>query len=241
MCGGVPDLRAQRARGPPDVGHLPGDPVRFQAGGCPLLCLNRRPGGDGRIADTPREQSDRGDEDRRVPDRVDERIGGRQDGRPHSPSADEHHADKPLTTLGAEEAAEFAAIASRILPSDETPGATEGGVIYFIDTVLGSSRSELLAPLREGLASLQAVADASYGSARFSALSPDQQDALLHTVEKSDFFATVRFLTLAGMFALPEYGGNRDHIGWDLLGFDHRHVWQPPFGYYDADYMQRGE
>lgn len=156
-------------------------------------------------------------------------------------AADEHHADKPLTTLGAAEAAEFAAIASRILPSDDTPGATEGGVIYFIDTVLGSSRSELLAPLREGLASLQAVADASFGSTRFSELPPDQQDALLRTVEKSDFFATVRFLTLAGMFALPEYGGNRDHIGWDLLGFDHRHVWQPPFGYYDADYMQRGE
>jgi hypothetical protein len=23
-------------------------------------------------------------------------------------------------------------------------------------------------------------------------------------------------------------------MGWKLLGFDHRHVWAPPFGYYDA-------
>jgi hypothetical protein len=30
-------------------------------------------------------------------------------------------------------------------------------------------------------------------------------------------------------------------MGWDLIGFDHRHAWAPPFGYYDADYMQRGE
>lgn len=146
-----------------------------------------------------------------------------------------------LTTLGVEEAEEFSAIAARILPSDETPGATEGGVIYFIDTVLGSSRSELLVPLREGLASLQSAAYDNYSSERFSTLLPDQQDALLHAVEKTEFFETIRFLTLAGMFALPEYGGNHEHVGWDLIGFDHRHVWQPPFGYYDADYMQRGE
>ena len=152
-----------------------------------------------------------------------------------------HHEARPLTTLGMEEAEEFAAIAARILPTDETPGASEAGVIYFMDTVLGSSRSELLTPLREGLASLQTNIHGSYGSARFSTLAPDQQDALLKAIETTEFFATIRFLTLAGMFALPEYGGNREHLGWDLLGFDHRHVWQPPFGYYDADYAQRGE
>jgi gluconate 2-dehydrogenase gamma chain len=157
----------------------------------------------------------------------------------HTASA--HQDSRQLTTLGEEEAEEFSAIAARILPSDETPGATEGGVIYFMDTVLGSSRSEQLAGLRDGLVSLQETAHSSYGSARFSKLEPAQQDALLHAVEKTDFFATVRFLTLAGMFALPEYGGNRDHIGWDLIGFDHRHAWQPPFGYYDADYAQKGE
>ncbi len=156
-------------------------------------------------------------------------------------SAAAHQGNSPLTTLGAEEAEELAAIAARILPSDETPGATEGGVIYFMDTVLGSSRNEWLAAVREGLAALQASVHANSGSARFSMLEPEQQDALLHTIEKTDFFATVRLLTLAGMFALPEYGGNREHVGWDLIGFDHQHVWQPPFGYYDADYAQRGE
>lgn len=152
-----------------------------------------------------------------------------------------HHQDKSLTTLGVAEAAEFAAIAARILPTTETPGATEAGVIYFIDTVLSSSRSELLAPLREGLAALQHAAHSNYGDPHFSKLEPAEQDVLLHTIEKTEFFATMRFLTLAGMFALPEYGGNREHMGWDLIGFDHRHAWQPPFGYYDADYAQRGE
>ena len=38
------------------------------------------------------------------------------------------------------------------------------------------------------------------------------------------------------MFSLPEYGGNRDGVGWKLLGFEDQHVFQPPFGYYDRDY-----
>jgi hypothetical protein len=41
--------------------------------------------------------------------------------------------------------------------------------------------------------------------------------------------------TAAGMFANPAYGGNRDKIGWKLLGFEDRYIWQQPFGYYDRD------
>lgn len=143
--------------------------------------------------------------------------------------------------LGSDEAREFAAIAARIIPTDETPGATEAGVIYFIDNVLGTSRTEALAPMREGLASLQTAAQSTYGSASFSALTPEQQDALLVSIEETEFFGTMRYMTIAGMFSLPEYGGNRDYAGWKLIGFEHKHVWSPPFGFYDADYMARGE
>jgi len=146
-----------------------------------------------------------------------------------------------FSTLSIAEASEFAAIAARIVPSDATPGASEAGVIHFIDKVLGSSRSELLAPLRAGLAELQQRTQGLHGSVLFSSLDAAQQDSLLQAIETTAFFSSLRTLTLAGLFALPEYGGNRDHVGWDLIGFDHRHVWQPPFGYYDADYAQRGE
>lgn len=146
-----------------------------------------------------------------------------------------------FTILGSEEAREFAAIAARIIPTDETPGATEAGVIYFIDNVLGTSRTEALEPMRAGLASLQASAQSTYGSAHFSALTPEQQDALLVSIEETEFFGTMRYMTIAGMFSLPEYGGNRDYAGWKLIGFEHKHVWSPPFGFYDADYMARGE
>ncbi len=143
--------------------------------------------------------------------------------------------------LGSDEAREFAAIAARIIPTDETPGATEAGVIYFIDNVLGTSRTEALAPMREGLASLQTATQSTYGSASFSALTTEQQDALLVSIEETAFFGTMRYMTIAGMFSLPEYGGNRDYAGWKLIGFEHKHVWSPPFGFYDADYMARGE
>lgn len=145
-----------------------------------------------------------------------------------------------FTTLGPIEAEAFAAIAARIIPSDETPGATEAGAIHFIDTVLGTTRAELLPTMREGLAELEALAADTYGSARFAALEDAQQDALLREIENGAFFATMRYLTVAGTFSLPMYGGNRDEIGWKLIGFENRHVWTTPYGFYDADYAAKG-
>lgn len=144
-------------------------------------------------------------------------------------------------TLSEEEVLEFDAIAARIIPTDETPGATEAGVIYFIDTVLGDGREAQLASLQAGLRELQTAAALTYNAAYFHFLEPEQQDQLLTASEESEFFSTIRYLTIAGMFALPEYGGNRDNAGNKLLGFEDRHVWQPPFGFYDADYAEKGE
>ena len=147
---------------------------------------------------------------------------------------------EPFAVLGPEEAADFEAITARIIPSDDTPGATEAGVVYFLDNVLGGVRAEFLAPMREGLGELRAAALASFGTQSFSTLRPEQQDELLTEIQDSSFFATVRYLTLAGMFSLPEHGGNRDQVGWQLLGFEDRRAWQPPFGFYDADYAEKG-
>jgi hypothetical protein len=43
-------------------------------------------------------------------------------------------------------------------------------------------------------------------------------------------------LTVAGLLALPSYGGNENRSGWKLVGFVDQHVWSPPFGHYDKDY-----
>ena len=145
-----------------------------------------------------------------------------------------------LQVLGGDEAEEFAAIADRIIPPDDTPGAREAGAVHFMDTVLGDQRERELQVLRDGLQELQNRTSAEFQTDRFSLLSNDQQDQLLREIENTEFFATVRYLIVAGMFALPEYGGNRDGAGFDLIGFAPQGAWLPPFGYYDEDYMNAG-
>jgi len=131
------------------------------------------------------------------------------------------------------DAADLEAIAEQILPSSDTPGAREAGVIWFIDEALGGFRGKWNDPVREGLGSLNASLT---GTARFADLDWERQTEMLQAIETTPFFAMLHFLTIAGMFSLPSYGGNQDKIGWALLNFEDRHAWQPPFGYYDANY-----
>ncbi len=151
--------------------------------------------------------------------------------------ADAAAAPTGFTTLTAEEATEVEAIASQIVPSGDSPGAREAGVVYFIDRALGTFFAAELPAFRKGLAGFQRdfAAHGSDGK-RFSQVGAARQCAWLHEVENSPFFNTVRRLTLVGLVALPKYGGNRDKLGWKLLGFEDRHFWQPPFGHYDAGY-----
>lgn len=139
--------------------------------------------------------------------------------------------------LSAAEAAGLEAIAARIIPSDETPGAREAGVIHFIDQALGGFLADDAGELRAGLVSLDALASARVDGRRFVDLGPEEQDALMGQIEDTPFFELMHFLTVAGMFALPKHGGNRDYLGWQLLGLSHLHAWAPPFGHYDAEAM----
>ena len=143
--------------------------------------------------------------------------------------------------LNENEAQEFDAIASRILPSTNTPGAREAGVVYFLDNVLDDSRSNEFDLLKGGLQDLRASASLEFNSSNFFSLTEVQQDMLLKQREDTTFFSTIRYLVIAGMFALPEYGGNKDSVGYDLIGFDDRHSWFSPYGYYDADHIEKGE
>lgn len=146
-----------------------------------------------------------------------------------------------FSTLSDIEALELRSIAARIIPSDESPGAEEAGVIYFIDAVLGDYRDEEYRAVREALLEVQYNAALKFSASYFADLSTSQQDELLIEIENTAFFATIRYLTIAGMFSLPRYGGNKNKLGYELIGFDDQHAWAPPFGFYDADYTARGE
>ena len=146
-----------------------------------------------------------------------------------------------FAALTAAEAAGLEAIAMRILPSDETPGAKEAGVIHFMDKALATYAAERKAPVLAGLADLDKRARARWpGTASFAALTPARQDELLKTREKSEFFKEIRDASVIGMFANPSHGGNQNQVGWKLLGFQAHGVYQPPFGYYDAEARKGG-
>lgn len=139
--------------------------------------------------------------------------------------------EAPFVTLGRDEAADFAAIAARIIPSTDTPGATEAGVVYFFDRAFGDEMQDDLPFARAGLAGL----NDGLAQSRFSSLSADDQDDALRAIEDGPFFGLVRYMTLVGFFAMSRYGGNADHVAWNLIGFEgERQAWQYPFGYYDA-------
>ena len=121
------------------------------------------------------------------------------------------------------------AVAARILPTTDTPGAREAGAIWFIDALAAGVLGPLLPSLIDGAAAL----DSASGGA-FVELAPDDQDAQLRAIEDGEFFGAMRLLTLAGTFTMSRYGGNRGEVGWDILGYQRRHSWQVPFGYYDA-------
>lgn len=146
-----------------------------------------------------------------------------------------------LEFLTPAEAADFEAIAAQIVPTDDTPGAREAGVVWFLDRSLRTWAAPGANAFREGLHAFQAKFAAAHDGRAFATASDDEQIAFLKSVEREEFFGTARFVTLLGMFSDPSYGGNRGGVGWQLLGFEDRHGFAPPFGWYDRDYPGFGK
>jgi gluconate 2-dehydrogenase gamma chain len=140
-----------------------------------------------------------------------------------------------------EQAAEVAAMASAIIPTDDTPGAREAGCIYFIDSGLTTFLHDSQALYTQGVKDLQAKTQELFpGTGKLSELTSAQQIQALTAIEKTQFFTAVRNHTIIGMFASPKHGGNQDEVGWKLIGFEDTMNFKAPFGYYDAASNPRG-
>lgn len=115
------------------------------------------------------------------------------------------------------------AACERIFPTDDEPGARSLGAAAYIDRLLAEDAytGDFLKHrpiLTKGLDGLDAAARAAHGK-RFAALSSQQQDALLRGHSDPTFLATLANVTLDGVFYDPFYGGNRDGMGWRIVGF----------------------
>jgi gluconate 2-dehydrogenase gamma chain len=81
---------------------------------------------------------------------------------------------------------------------------------------------------REGVRTLNAYTSERYGK-KFFELSEADQDAVVGALERGEvlgfgegsanFFTMIWSHTVEGMFSDPAYGGNRDAVGWRLIGF----------------------
>jgi gluconate 2-dehydrogenase gamma chain len=159
-----------------------------------------------------------------------------------------------FTVLSAGQAREVEAITSRIIPTDDMPGAKEAGVVYFIDRALATFASESVPVYKTGIAEMNRAMTQMFPQvARFSAGSAKQQDKLLGEMSKQllptegrprrvlpgvspDFMQTLWTHTVFGFLVDPEGGGNRDFVGWKVIGRDPAHAFISPFGFYDKDY-----
>jgi gluconate 2-dehydrogenase gamma chain len=132
------------------------------------------------------------------------------------------------------QAAEIDAMSAQIFPTDATPGAREARVVQFIDRSLVSFAQESQPLYTQGILDLQARSKELFpGASAFSTLTSAQQIQVLTSIEHTPFFKTVRDHTVMGMFASPKHGGNFGKVGWQLIAFDDKLNFQPPFGYYD--------
>lgn len=132
--------------------------------------------------------------------------------------------------LSFDEANLLEALVARIVPGDDAdPGAREAGVLAYIDRALAGPYAEWQLAYREGLRIVDAHARARHGG-KVQELPAAEQDAVLAELEagtlpgfpdgdSAAFFAMVWAHTIEGMFCDPAYGGNRDAVGWKLIGF----------------------
>jgi gluconate 2-dehydrogenase gamma chain len=129
-----------------------------------------------------------------------------------------------------DDARTIAVFCERLMPGEEgRPGATNANVLNYIDLALSGAYADHQDFYRRGIAQLDAHCLKVYGKS-FHSLVPAQQDETISALEHGtapefvwptaqSFFETVRTHTMEGMFADPIYGGNKDFLGWQLVGF----------------------
>ena len=142
----------------------------------------------------------------------------------------------PYEFLTAEQAKLLDVVTAHLIPTDDTPGAREAKVVRFIDhafvTIFKDDQKDFAKTLADFT---EFTSHYRPDGAAFLTLTPNEQIDAIGELERlePDVFRDLRGLTMTGMFAHPEHGGNFGKIGWKLIGYEDRYSWAPPFGYYD--------
>lgn len=142
-------------------------------------------------------------------------------------------------SLNANQIQTLVAAMDRAIPADDYPSASQAGVLDYFTRQFTQDLKPLLPAYESGLDSLDQEAALRFNQS-FAALTPDQQDSLLHDLEQGvtqaewqtsarQFFQMLVHHASEGYYADPGNGGNRNAISWEMIGFkiietDHREV-----------------
>jgi gluconate 2-dehydrogenase gamma chain len=139
-------------------------------------------------------------------------------------------APAPYQFFSGSEARLLIAICEQIIPRDDSPGATDAGVIYYIDRQLSGPLARYQQIYRLGLASFGSTCVHVYKT-QFEQLSFEQQTDALRLIEagkapkelwgglsQQAFFDRVLDHTRQGFYGSPRHGGNRNYVSYRMLG-----------------------
>ncbi|MBQ6534677.1 MAG: gluconate 2-dehydrogenase subunit 3 family protein [Opitutales bacterium] len=129
------------------------------------------------------------------------------------------------------------ALAEQIVPADERcGGATEAGVINFIDNFVFRRYPEILPVYRGGLERLQAASQKLYGKP-FERLDFKTQTEFMQKMQKGGlpadvwgksgqrrFFDEILTRSMQGFYGPPRHGGNKDYMSYRMCKLEMPHV-----------------
>jgi len=147
------------------------------------------------------------------------------------PSCLQQHAPWRFFTDG--EARCVLALCEQIIPEDEHGGgATEAGVIHYIDRQLTAVFDYDQVVYQQGISALQASSLEHYGI-RFEALDFEKQHDFLTRLDAGElpvlhwgdldqkrFFDLVIRHSMQGFYGAPRHGGNKNYMSYRMMGLD---------------------
>ncbi|MDR1356120.1 MAG: gluconate 2-dehydrogenase subunit 3 family protein [Tannerellaceae bacterium] len=136
-------------------------------------------------------------------------------------------------TFSPEEADCLIALCEQVIPADDTPGATDAGVIFYIDNAVAHYFPKTISRYKSGVASLQAYCIGEHGSP-FETLPTQVQTDIMKRMESGDlpasdgwegvspksFMSMLVEHTMQGFYGPPRHGGNRHYASYRMLKLD---------------------
>jgi len=120
------------------------------------------------------------------------------------------------------------AMAEQFIPRDEFAGATDAGVINYIENWAGKYYPEILPLYKESLASMQKASQKLH-SKDFQSLDFKTQTEFLKLMEagklagwggQKGFFDEILERTMQGFYGSPRHGGNKNNLSFKMLKLD---------------------